>query len=230
MSTGRRSIFDIKCKDETGSIYVVEMQNRPEDAYLNRVQCYAAHTYASQVQKGHMHSTLMPVIMLSITNKILFNDTEVDCINYHWNVESKTGKRYLMALSYVFIELPKFTKKATELDSKEDEWLYFFSNWNKTKAPPQTVHDPLVLAAYKTIERFNWSEEEYDTYFRARLAAEAEEITLTKSFQEGLQEGENIKATKTVLKMAKMGIDLKLISEATELTFEEVETIIRNEK
>src|SRR5690242_15618796 len=48
LGTGRRSIFDLKCTDQAGKTYVVEMQNRPEPHFINRIQCYAAHTYSSQ--------------------------------------------------------------------------------------------------------------------------------------------------------------------------------------
>src|SRR5437016_1401587 len=30
LGQGKRSIFDLKCKDESGNVYVVEMQNRRE--------------------------------------------------------------------------------------------------------------------------------------------------------------------------------------------------------
>ncbi len=253
LGTGRRSIFDIKCTDQSGHIFVVEMQNRPEDAFLSRIQCYASHTYVSQVEKGANHNILMPVIMLSITNKILFESQEVECINYHWNMETKTGQQYLTALSYVFIELPKFTKQAHELESNEDEWLFFFANWDKIKVPPETVHDPLVLEAYEIIERFNWTVAEYDTYFRARLATEAEEITITKSFsdgreegreegrkegreeglkegrEEGLKEGEEKgergRAVKIARTMLMSGVDVEVVSNMTGLSLEDVKKL-----
>jgi len=185
---GRRSIFDIKCKDQEGKYYVVEMQNRPEDSFLNRVQCYASHAYVSQALRGATHKGLVPVILLVITKENLFED-DIECISYHHTVESQTKKQLLFALSYVFIELPKFTKSAKELKSGEDDWLYFFANWQESKEPPESLTDPLVLEAYKIIEQFNWTPEAYDAYFRARLAADAEDIMLTKSFEKGVEKG-----------------------------------------
>jgi predicted transposase/invertase (TIGR01784 family) len=185
---GRRSLFDIKCVDQAGKSYIVEIQNRSESAFLNRIQCYASHTYVSQAIKGATHAGLMPVILLVLTKHKIFDDG-IDCISYHTTLESKTKKQYLFALSYLFIELPKFTKSSLDLSSEEDDWLYFFARWQQDKAPPETIKDRLVLEAYQTIEQFNWSAEEYDAYFRARLAEEAENLEMSKNFEEGRAQG-----------------------------------------
>ncbi|HQS94613.1 MAG TPA: Rpn family recombination-promoting nuclease/putative transposase [Alphaproteobacteria bacterium] len=243
--SGRRSIFDIKCTDQLKKTYIVEMQNRPETSFLNRVQCYAAHTFVSQVKKGETHDDLMPVILLSLTGRTLF-DKEVDCISYHLNVESKTQKRYLFSLSYVFIELPKFKKKAEDLKSIEDEWLYFFAEWNKTQEPPPTIKDPFVLEAYNAIEQFNLTESEYDAYLRSRLGQEADELMMNKTISEsiekgekigiekgekiGIEKGEKLNAQKTARKMIKKKMDIETIVDFTGLTHAEIENLIKEEK
>ncbi|HQS83687.1 MAG: hypothetical protein B7Y25_01830 [Alphaproteobacteria bacterium 16-39-46] len=220
--SGLCSIFDIKCTDQEKKTSIVEMQNRPETSFLNRVQCYAANTFVSQIKIGETHDDLMPVILLSLTGRTLF-DKEVDCISYHLNVESKTQKRYLFSLSYVFIELPKFKKKAEDLKSVEDEWLYFFAEWNKTQAPPATIKDPFVLEAYNAIEQFNLTEVEYDAYLRSRLGQEAADLMMSKMIEESVK----LNAQKTALKLFKMGIDLDKISQATDLTHAEIKELIK---
>lgn len=247
---GRRSLFDIKCTDQKGHAYIVEMQNRPEGSFLNRVQCYVAHSYVSQAQKGGSHENLMPVVMVALSNRILFEDPQVECISYHRNVEDKTKKRFLYALSYVFIELPKFTKKADQLKTVEDEWLYFFANWKHAGRPPETTKDPLVLDAYDTIEKFNWSDAEYDIYFRMRLAAEAEEGMIQKTFDEafekgkfegkekgkaegeekgkaeGKAEGARHREIEIAKSMLSLGLDREVIKTATGLTSEEIQELM----
>ena len=239
---GRRSLFDIKCKDQEGKYYIVEMQNKPESYFLNRVQCYASHAYVSQALRGATHEGLMPVILLVISKEKLFED-DIECISYHHTLESQTKKQLLFALSYVFIELPKFTKSANDLKSEEDDWLYFFAHWQESKEPPENVTDPLVLEAYKTIEQFNWTPEEYDAYFRARLLSDAEDILLTDSFEKGLEKGRKEKeaavkkaeeekeaaiqkAEQGIAKsLLSQGVDIETIIKATTLSKEEIEKI-----
>lgn len=214
---GRRSIFDIKCTDESGKTYIIEMQNRSQDAFLNRAQCYASQAYAAQAIKGESHSCVMPVILLALTSSQIF-EKDVPCISYHWNIEQKTKQCLLEGVSYIFIELPKFTKTADELEGVRDEWLYFFANWQHLKAPPSSIDDPLVLEAYNAIERFNWSDDAFDAYFRAQLATEGENITILNSYKKGKEEGKNDVA----LKMLAQGLDVETISRWTDLSVEDV--------
>ena len=204
---GKQSLFDLKCTDEAGNIFVVEMQNGRETHFLKRAQYYAAKTYAAQLKKGdtydgkpskkkkpapvldtRQHHGLMPVIVVAITNHELFPD-HIDCVSFHRTLEEKTKEQHLFALSYVFIELPKFTKSAEKLETIEDEWLHFLKYSEEEQTPPQTIKDKYVLNAYEVLERYNWSDVEYDAYIRAQLRTEINEYNLAESFQKGIEEG-----------------------------------------
>jgi predicted transposase/invertase (TIGR01784 family) len=53
---GKRSLFDIKVRNQAGYYYIVEMQNSSESGFLNRVQLYASHSYTSQILRGRIAS------------------------------------------------------------------------------------------------------------------------------------------------------------------------------
>ncbi|WP_207215388.1 PD-(D/E)XK nuclease family transposase, partial [Rickettsiales endosymbiont of Peranema trichophorum] len=118
----------------------------------------------------------------------LFGDN-IGCISYHTTREEKTNERHLFALSYVFIELPKFKKGEDELSGIEDEWLFFLSRSEEVKEPPMCTKDEHILEAYKELERFNWSDESYDAYVRARLLLDGQEYTIDEARQEGIEKG-----------------------------------------
>jgi predicted transposase/invertase (TIGR01784 family) len=239
---GKRSIFDIKVVDGNRCKYIVEMQNSPEPSFLNRVQLYASHSYVSQSRQGDIHNQeLMPIIVLVISKKTLF-PRDVSCISYHDTIENITKKRYLFALRYVFVELTKFKKNPDDLETIEDYWLYYLSGSEETKAPPPSAKDEQVLRAYGVIERFNWSEEQYDAYFRAKLILAAEEEKFADSYSrgkaegeakgksEGIEigeakgkaEGEKSKAVAIAQKMLSKGSSIEEIIEITGLSKEEI--------
>ena len=231
---GKRSIFDIKVVDQANNKYIVEMQNSPEPSFLNRVQLYASHSYVNQAKVGDtQNKELMPIIVLVIVKKNVFPE-QVPCISYHDTIERITKKRYLFALSYVFIELKKFKKTADNLQTPEDYWLFYLSGSEKTKEPPSSIKDAQVLRAYEAIEKFNWTEDQYDAYFKAKLILDAEEEKYADSYSkgkvEGLTEGEARGEAggelKSKLEMAKnmiaKGFDEKSILEITGLTIEEI--------
>ena len=104
------------------------------------------------------------------------------------------------------------------------------------------------LRTWETIEQFKWTAEEYDVYFRACLAAEADDLMLTKSFEEGLEKGREekevalkkaeeekeaaIEKTKKIekIEMAKSIVLKRIIvntsSEITKLSKEEIEKLL----
>ena len=51
LGEGKRSIFDIKVRDQTGFWYIFEMQNRPDQLFLKRVQVYSAAAHSNQLLK-----------------------------------------------------------------------------------------------------------------------------------------------------------------------------------
>jgi predicted transposase/invertase (TIGR01784 family) len=172
-----------------------------------------------------------------ITKKNVF-PKDVPCISYHDTIESATKKRYLFALSYVFIELKKFHKGADKLENPRDYWLYYLSQWEQTTKPPENIKDIQVLRAYEEIERFNWTEAQYDAYFRAKLALEAYEEKLSSSYEQGLAKGEEKgiqkgmakgeekgelkKQIEIAKKMAAKGFGVKDISDLTGFSLNEL--------
>jgi predicted transposase/invertase (TIGR01784 family) len=224
---GKRSIFDIKVIDAAKNKYIVEMQNRPEPSFLNRVQLYASHSFVNQSKKGDSdNKELMPIIVLVIVKNTIFPN-DVPCISYHDTIESVTKKRYLFALSYAFIELGKFKKSADNLITTEDYWLYYLSGSETTKEPPASIKDAQVLRAYEAIEKFNWNEAQYDAYFKAKLILEAEEEQIADSYSKGIAEGEARGKAEEKLSIARRmllrGSSIEEAMEMTGLSKEEIE-------
>lgn len=233
LGQGKRSIFDIKVRDQSNFWYIVEMQNRPDELFLKRIQVYAPSVYSNQLLKGETYRGVMPVIVVSIINGIIF-PKEVECINRHTTREEKTNIQHLFELSYVFVELGKFLKKEEDLDTAEDFWLFYLSSSTIVKHPPSKVTDKNILKAYEILERFNWDEASYDAYIRAKLLADTEKLSFDESFEkgeakgkaEGIAEGKAEGELKAKLEIAKnliaKGFDKKTIIELAGLTVEQM--------
>ena len=243
---GKESLFDLKCTDEAGNIFVVEMQNCREGHFLKRAQYYGAKTYASQLKRGddyepqekqeeeptldnaERHKGLVPVVVVAVSANRLF-PKHIDCISFHRTLEDKTKEQHLFALTYVFIELPKFTKSDTALETVEDEWLHFLKYAKKDQAPPSTITDRHVLDAYGALERFNWTALEFDAYDRARLRREIAEDNLVESYQEGVEEGiekgERQKAITVAKTCFQQGLSIEITSILTGLSAEELQRL-----
>ena len=221
LGQGKRSIFDIKVRDQSNFWYIVEMQNRPDELFLKRVQVYAASVHSNQLLKGKDYGGIMPVIVVSIVNGMLFPE-EIECINRHTTREEKTNTQHLFELSYVFIELGKFLKTEEELETIEDFWLFYLSKSTEVKHPPAQVKDKNILKAYEVLERFNWDEAAYDAYIRAKLLADTEKLELEDSFEKGMEKGELKGKLEIAKNLLAKGFDEKTILELTGLTIQEI--------
>ncbi|MGX6960445.1 MAG: Rpn family recombination-promoting nuclease/putative transposase [Rickettsia endosymbiont of Pentastiridius leporinus] len=182
INLGKRVIFDLKVKDESGNWYIIEMQKKNESDYLKRAQYYSSHAYISQLKEGLVYKSLLPVVIISLIKDKLFGD-EIPHISYHRTMETSTKKQYLYDLSYVFIELGKFNKE--KLETIADEWLHLFKCVVEEKDIPEEITSDKVKEAYHVIEMHNMTPESYDLYIRTKLTEQTEEIALEENFEKG---------------------------------------------
>ncbi|WP_341794750.1 Rpn family recombination-promoting nuclease/putative transposase [Rickettsia endosymbiont of Rhinocyllus conicus] len=86
LGQNKRSIVDVKVKDNSGNIYIVEMQNGYADAFLARVQFYGCVVFSSQLKIGKEYADLAPVVMVVITSGFQALPEEKECISYHQTI------------------------------------------------------------------------------------------------------------------------------------------------
>ncbi len=224
---GKRSIFDLKVKDEAGNWYIVEMQRKSETNYTNIAKAYGSYTYVNQINIGTKHRDLLPVIVISIIGNKIFPDS-LPCINYHSLKETSTNKQYLFSVAYVFVELGKFDKNQA-ITNDVDQWLHLLKCASQENSPPAGISNDDVLSAYTDLEQYRWTANEHDAYIRSKIAMEAEEDRMEESEKkgvfkgrvEGLKEGK-IEITKNLISM---NLDVEVIVKATGLTKGEITTL-----
>lgn len=162
----KKSILDVRCTDQRNFQYIVEVQNSYNLPYLSRVQYYASHVYTGQMKRAEDYGSLKPVTMLSIMRKTVFDFPGY--LSFHSNVEAETGKSYLNDMSYVFIELPKFTLTESELKTPENHWIYMLKEAKRTETVPAQAPKE-VKDAFSLLAENAWSSPEQEAYFRANL-------------------------------------------------------------
>ena len=106
-SESKKSILDVLCTDERGFQYIIEVQNKYMQNYMQRVQYYVSHLYSGQLKNSENYLELKPVTLLSVLNHSIFPH-QISYLSFHENIERETRDSYLNDMSYAFIELPKF--------------------------------------------------------------------------------------------------------------------------
>jgi predicted transposase/invertase (TIGR01784 family) len=70
------SILDVRCKDQAGTTFVVEMQLIHVPGFINRVVYNACKAFVSQLKAGAKYSKLMDVVAISICDFELWPDAQ----------------------------------------------------------------------------------------------------------------------------------------------------------
>src|SRR6201986_1388347 len=109
------SILDVRCKDRTGTTFVVEMQLIHHPGFINRVVYNACKAYAGQLKEGDWYTKLMDVVAILICDLELWPDTQQKKQNLplvpmlsRWNMTEQRARNHgLLQVQYAFLELPK---------------------------------------------------------------------------------------------------------------------------
>jgi predicted transposase/invertase (TIGR01784 family) len=219
----KRTIVDVKCKDQKGRSFVVEMQLEWTDSFMQRMLFGTSQAYVKQLEKGENYKLLNPVYGLGLLNAIFDKETP-EWYHHYKLINVQNSKREIKGLQIVFLELPKFQAK-TVLDKKlQVLWLRFLSEiGEKTK-----IIDSELLAIPEIKEAISFTEEsaytpaQLETYNTYWDAVSTEKTLLAGKYDEGKAEGKvegRIEEKKAIAKnLLSQGFSLLAISQATGLS------------
>lgn len=186
----KRTIVDVKCVDQRGQIFIVEMQIEWSSLFMQRMLFGASQAYVHQLGKGEEYEYLKPVYGLGLLGENFDHDSAEFYHHYKIvNVEKPT--RELKGLQFVFIELPKFQPSTHTQRKLQVLWLRFMSEINeKTRTvDPELLAVPEIRKAIELSEHAAYTEAELATYDTYWDTVRTEKTLLSERYQLGLTTG-----------------------------------------
>ena len=229
---------DVKAELSDKSRVIIEMQVLNHEGFEKRILYNAAKNYSIQLKKGDAYHLLNPVIALTITDFILF-DNSPELINNFKLLEKKQFIEYSDDIEMIFIELPKFIKTEEELETIQDKWIYFIKNAGDLNYIPDNLEQELEKA-FNVANEAGLSEEELELQHKKKdwiyIQKSSIELAtktglqqgLEQGLEQGLQQGEVNAKTKMVLNAHQIGLPIRTISELTGLREDEIALILQN--
>jgi predicted transposase/invertase (TIGR01784 family) len=235
--TLKESYLDIKAILADHSIVMIEMQVAPMSAFDKRVVYNLAKGYANQLQKADDYILLNPVIAITITDFILFNKTE-DVINeFVFKEKTKNFTCVNQELKLIFLELPKFKKPLSGLETDSDKWIYFLKEAQNLESIPDALGQVSEIeVALNLANEAGMSLKELEavearaTFLRderARIMYAAAQ-GLEQGLEQGRQEGQKTEALSLILRQIhkRLGeIPVSLSQKIETLTLEMLERL-----
>ncbi len=220
---GKVTIVDVRAKDRNNKTYIVEMQVAEVDGFDKRVLYYASKSYSSQIQGGDEYEKLNPSYFIGILDFIVTKNPTY--LNRHKITDSATGENYIKDIEFNFIELPKFIKKETELETIIDQWVYFIKNAKNLEVIPGNLNDEGLKFAYQDADKHNWTQAELEAYDYVLMREQDDRGRLTFATRREKEKVQNDIARKLI----KRGFSNEDIAEDAGLAIGQIEKLRKGE-
>ena len=255
----KKSIYDMFCWTDDGSRIVVEVQRRKQPFYVERSIYYSTFQVRNQVDAGREEYSFYPVYVISILDfNIEENAGNPEVKTVYRLYEENNHNLLTDRLTFIYLELCKFTKTAEELDGNVLDGMYFcLKNMSRLDKCPEKLNHGVFLKMFQISELWNMDEdirskviEKMNTErdLRNQMAyakrqaiaegkAEGREIGLAIGKEEGLAEGRAeglvegraeglVEGRAEIIRqLLKSGMAIEVISEALNLSEEEIRKI-----
>ncbi len=189
--TGLKDTYlDVKAKITGNKTVIIEMQVINVEAFTKRVVYNAAKTYATQLRPREGYSKLNPLIALTITDFILFENTEKFLTHFVFKELQENFEYYNREIELVFVELPKFNKELEQVENLIQSWIYFIKNAPLfDEIPEKFASIPEIKTAFSIASRSNLTLKELEELEKREMFFEDQRGAVIKGMQEGRQEG-----------------------------------------
>jgi len=250
----KNSIVDVKCKDKSGQVFIVEMQMLWTDDFMNRIVFNASKAYVRQLDKKEGYHLLQPVYTLAILNEKF--DHKSENFYHHYSIVNRENTdEVIKGLEFVLIELEKFKSEKWSERKIAALWLQFLNDVGEgmTTLPAELAQNDQIRKAAELCREGAFTPEElacYEAYWdwvrtektiREGSLAKGEAIGLEKGEAIGLEKGEAIglekgeaiglekgrskEKTEIALKLLRMGMSIEDTGNATGLSKEQIEKL-----
>ena len=226
----RGLVYDIHCTTSDGKRFIVEMQNKSQPYFFDRLVYYSTKGIVEQGRPGQdWKFEYLPVYCVSFMNFVHPNYPEM----FRFDVglcDLKTKELFSNKLRYIFIQTPLFDKNTPgECVTNFDKWMYNIIN--------MPTMDIMAFVDEKLFDDFEKMAEYAAMCPVDRMAYDANEKAyrdlmgqLEYATMEGKERGRTEATHEMILKMHEQGISLDTIAVVTGLQVSEVKKIIPAQK
>ena len=221
----KETITDVKCITKNGSVVIIEIQLQGNSRFPERILYYWASNYSKLLKQGEKYDALTPVISINLLN---FNLDDSENIHSCYMIYDTGNQRLLTDhLQIHIIEVKKF--KYNLLKPDLNCWLKFFTineSDNKEVIMSELVKEkPIMEEVQKRYNNFIKDRLMMNEYDKRQAYLYGNQIMLEEERRLGIEEGKKEQQISIARNFKKSGIDIKIISENTGLSIEEIENL-----
>jgi predicted transposase/invertase (TIGR01784 family) len=227
----RKAIFDIYCQGETGERFIVEVQKAKQDFFKDRSVYYASFPIQEQAEKGKQWNFELKAVYTVGVLDFIFDDHREEGEFLHTvQLKDQGCQVFYDKLTFVYIELPKFTKSLEELESNFEKWLFLLKHLWELEEPPEALQGEIFDQLLEVAEISNFSSTEQQSYRDSlkhywdlnNVLDTSKREAKAEGRAEGIAEGEQLALEKVAKRMKEAGVPHGEIAQYTGLSMDEV--------
>lgn len=201
----KNTIVDVKCVDQKGRIFIVEMQLNWTTHFKDRLLFGVSKAYVQQMQKGDDYESLCPVYGLGIINDTF--DPSDEWFHHYKTINVKDSTKILKGLELVFLELPKFKPQTLPHRKMGVLWLRFLKEISEklVHIPDEFLQNPELSKAIELAQESSYTLPELEAYDKYWDAIQVEKTIQKDAKAEGVLEGKKMGKEEGLLEGRKVG-------------------------
>ena len=227
----RRAIFDVYCENEQGETFIVEMQKAEQQFFKDRSVFYSTFAIQNQGKKGIWDFNLKGVYTVGILDFVFpNNEYPADSLRHEVKLVDVDDKHvFYDKLTFLYLEMPKFTKTETELETMYDKWLFVLHNLSRLMKRPAALQERIFTRLFEQAEIARYTSEERQDYEDSlKVYRDLKNVLDTaelKGLRKGIAQGRAEGIASVARSMKAKGMDAATISELTGIGIDEVRVL-----
>ncbi|MCI5168502.1 MAG: Rpn family recombination-promoting nuclease/putative transposase, partial [Candidatus Electrothrix sp. GM3_4] len=185
----RKAIFDLYCENERGEKFIVELQKSKQNFFKDRTLYYSTFPIREQAERGDWNFQLKAVYTVAILD-FVFDEDKDQPEKYRYDVKlTDIDTNLYDKLTFIYLEMPKFSKNLDELKTRFDKWLYVIRNLNRLERIPDTLREQVFEQLFDTAEIARFTPDQVRSYEKSLKYYRDMKNSLDTAFDEGKEEG-----------------------------------------
>ena len=224
-ATERKAVFDLYCENDKGEKFIVELQRAEQEYFKERSIYYSTFAIQEQAKRGKWDFNWQGVYTIAIMD---FAFTQAQ----HQNVKTRAllydvenEVIFSEKLQYIYLEMSKFNKTLSELNSHYDKWLFVLKNLHLLDAVPTELQEKAFQKVFNVAEIAKYKPQDRQQYEASLKHYRDIENSLELQYKEGKKEGMEKEKIEIAKNMIILGAENNFINKATGLTIEQIEQL-----
>ena len=227
----KNSIVDVRCRDNRGRVFLVEMQMIWTPEFKQRILFNASKAYVRQIKAGEHYELLQPVYSLNLVNDIFEPELKDEFYHYYRLVHMEHTNKVIEGLHLIFVELPKFKPHNYSEKKMQVLWLRYLTEINEDtrEIPKELLANPELKKAVNALEESAFTDAQLAGYEKFWDIISVEKTLYNSAIRKGMEKGmeKGIKEghKEVARNLKKAGIPVAIIMQSTSLSEKEIEEL-----